>query len=348
GLPLVTLYNPNVQLFTSVTFLVEVLSTGGLIPTAYFQPLNFSTFTSIFQLVCTIIYMGFIIFFMFVQIQIFLRLKRKYFQQFWSLIELGIVICSWTSLTIYIWRFKEAHRISSLFEQTNGYVYINLQLAAYVDNLLTYLLGFCCFFGMIKFLQLLRFDSRLLLFVQTLQHAQKELISFLMMFSIIYMSFVYLFYFLFISNMSSCSSLLSTAQMLFEMTLMKFDTSELIQADAFLGPFVFAVFIFLVVFICLSMFLSIINESFRRARENPVENSEILAFAMRRFARWSGLKRLSIGTIYAQKDAQMRSQYCDPIESFPEKVDQMLIKLNKLYIDQKIELQRLDKLDSLN
>ena len=36
-----SLYNPNVQLFTSVTLLVELLSTGAIIPTAHFEPLHF-------------------------------------------------------------------------------------------------------------------------------------------------------------------------------------------------------------------------------------------------------------------------------------------------------------------
>ncbi len=36
-----TLYNPNVQLFTSLTFLAEFLSTGGVYPTAHFEPINF-------------------------------------------------------------------------------------------------------------------------------------------------------------------------------------------------------------------------------------------------------------------------------------------------------------------
>jgi hypothetical protein len=64
--------------------------------------------------------------------------------------------------------------------------------------------------------------------------------------------------------MWSCASLFHTAQMLFEMTLMKFDASELSQA----GPFCFSLFIVIVVFICISMFLTIINDSFRRARGN--------------------------------------------------------------------------------
>ena len=36
-----TLYNPNVQMFTSVTLLTEFLSTGGIIPTARFEPIQF-------------------------------------------------------------------------------------------------------------------------------------------------------------------------------------------------------------------------------------------------------------------------------------------------------------------
>ncbi len=36
-----SLYNPNVEMFTSATFLVEFLSSGGVYPTSRFEPLNF-------------------------------------------------------------------------------------------------------------------------------------------------------------------------------------------------------------------------------------------------------------------------------------------------------------------
>jgi len=39
----VSLYNPNVELFTSVTLLVEFLSTGGLYPHSRFEPLSFQS-----------------------------------------------------------------------------------------------------------------------------------------------------------------------------------------------------------------------------------------------------------------------------------------------------------------
>jgi hypothetical protein len=141
---------------------------------------------------------------------------------------------------IYIWRYHECSRIDQLFEKTNGYVYINLQFVIYVNDFLTFLYGFCCFFGTVKLIRLCRFNQRLYLFVQTLKQAGKELISFAMMFSIVFFSFLCLFYLLFQSKLWSCSTLFQIAEMLFEITLMKFDAHELSDAEAFLGPFCFS------------------------------------------------------------------------------------------------------------
>src|SRR5215470_1869566 len=103
---------------------------------------------------------------------------------------MNAIICSWSSVGVYIWRYKESKRIGNLFKQTNGYVYINLQLSAYANDLLTFFYGFCSFFGTIKFLHLCRYNHRLSLFSKTLQYAGKELLSFSLMFAIIFISFL--------------------------------------------------------------------------------------------------------------------------------------------------------------
>jgi hypothetical protein len=104
------------------------------------------------------------------------------------------------------------------------------------------------------------------------------------------MSFFSLFYLLFVAKLSDCSTLLGTAEMLFEMTAMKFDVHDLTEAASFLGPFCFILFIISVVFICMSMFVSIIIDSFRRARANVKNNNEeIISFMIKRFQRWTSL-----------------------------------------------------------
>ena len=242
------------------------------------------------QLVCSILYLIFIIYLMFEQVQSIIQMKMKYFGQFWSYVDVGIIVCSWTSVGIYVWRYEEAKRLGDLFKQTNGYVYLNLQKAVYINDLLFYLFAFCSFFGLIKLIRFCRFNRRLLLFTDTIRHAAKDLLSFSAMFSIVFISFLSLFYLLFVSKLFTCSTLLQTARMLFEMTLMKFDAHELIDASPFLGPFSFTLFILLAVFVCLSMFISIINDSFRFVRDHPQPHldadEQIFTFIFYRFRRW--------------------------------------------------------------
>ncbi|CAF1228400.1 unnamed protein product [Adineta steineri] len=101
------------------------------------------------------------------------------------------------------------------------------------------------------------------------------------------MSFLSLFYLLFTSTIQSRSSLLSTAQMLFEITLMNFDASDFTGADPFLGSFSFSCFIIIVVFVCLSMFLSIINDGFHHVEQNSIENQQILSYILTKFLSWT-------------------------------------------------------------
>ncbi|CAF1309622.1 unnamed protein product [Rotaria magnacalcarata] len=329
-----SLYNPNSQFFISCNLLVEFLSSGWIEPQSRFDPISFQTFTSLFQLICSIFYMIFIISMMIEGVQSFMKMKFTYFRNLWSLIDLGIIICSWTNVGIYIWKCQESNRIGDLFQKTNGYVYISLQTAAYVHDIFIYLFGFCCFFGTIKFVHLFRFNHRSMYFIKTLQHAGRSLIAFVFMVSIIYAAFLALFYLLFISKVEQCSSILQTTQMLFEMTLLKFDVHDLCEAASLLGPICFSLFIFIVVFICVSMFVTIIRESFafvrNEAKLKPNEDQRILSFMISKLKQWLGLSKSS----ELERDEDMRSRYIDPIESFPDKIDQLLDVLNQFHVEQ--------------
>lgn len=305
------LYNPNLQLFTSLTFVTEFFSTGFIQSQLQIEPMNFLSFTSLYQLICLIIYMFIILCFVWIQIRSLFNLKRKYFSQFWSYVQLSIIICSWTAVALYIWRYKESQRISQLFKQTKGYIYINLQLIAYVNDLLTCLFGFCCFFGTIQFYHLCRFNQRLNLFNQTLKHSLNDLGHFVLMFFFIFLAFVCLFYLLFSSQIRSYATFITTAQMLFEMSLSKFDVKELFEIDSLLVPFCFSLFMILIVFLCMGMFVSIMNNSFRsvRKKQNKNQPAEVYSYMFNKFLRWTKLKKPTANEIHEEIDKIMRSQY---------------------------------------
>ena len=319
-----SLYNPNVQLFTSVTLLTEFLSTGGLESQIRIEPINVDLFiTSISQLICTIFYVILIVYFMFIEIRLLFR-----FQQFWSLIQLGLIVCSWIGIALYICQYRECSRISQLFSETNGYVFINLQYLTYLNEFLTFMYAFCCFFGTIKLIHFFRYNARIYLFSSTLRISAKYLVGFSFLFSIMFVAFLCLFYFLFSSKFLSASSLFQTAGMLVEMILMKFDAYQLIDAAPFLGPFTFTLFIFIVVFVYLSTFLSIINSSFRQARAREKQKNtadEIYSFIWKRFRQWLGWKNND------DYDEEInRTEYLNSFDLLSKRIDELFLSLNRV------------------
>ncbi len=71
------------------------------------------------------------------------------------------------------------------------------------------------------------------------------------------------------------------------MMLFKFDSSQLTEASLVLGSVSFSLFIIFIDFICMSMFISIINDSFHVARQNINNDSEIFNFMSKNFLRWA-------------------------------------------------------------
>jgi hypothetical protein len=224
-------------------------------------------FRSVSSLVTASVCLMCIIYLMITQIQLIRQLKWKYVQSVWSYIDVVIIACAWTCVGICVWRYLESNRIADLFRQTNGYVYINLQVATHVHDVFVALLGCCCFCGSMKILRLLEFHRHLSMFHRTMAHAFTPLLSFMLMFAVVFVAFLSLFYLLFSDRLLTCSTVGRTTAMLFEMILMKFDGNELYQASPVLGPLSFTLFIFIAVFTCMSMFITIISDSFRFVRD---------------------------------------------------------------------------------
>ncbi|CAF0742236.1 unnamed protein product [Didymodactylos carnosus] len=338
------MYNPNVNIFIYVTFLLELLPTGGVFTEARFEPLtimqiNDGKFQISFQtkLICSILYMLFIVYYMMREIRLLIKMKTAYFREFWTYTEWGIIACSWSGMGVYFWRIYEGNRIGTLFAQTNGYIYIDLQLASYLNDVLTFLLGFCCFFGTIKFLRLLRFNRRMSILATTLQTAARDLLSFGFMFSIVFVAFLCLFYLLFVTTLWECSDFLKAAQMCFEMMLLKFNVSDLMRAGPILGPLCFSMFIVFVVFICMNMFISIINDYFKQVRSDIAKQSneyEMMTFMINKFKKWTGIGRPNeMAQLHLNPFDGTRVHYHDQVSYFPQKIDELLIALNKIYIE---------------
>ncbi|CAF4178461.1 unnamed protein product, partial [Adineta steineri] len=87
-----------------------------------------------------------------------------------------------------------------------------------------------------------------------------------------------------------------------------------------------------------------LNDGFHHVEEIPIEDQHILSYMLKKFLNWTHLRRPNVEEIYELHDSRMHSQYVDSIENFPDKIDQLLEAIDRIYIDQRKELLKLKRL----
>jgi predicted PurR-regulated permease PerM len=144
-------------------------------------------------------------------------------------------------------------------------------------------------------LRLLRFNRRLSLLHLTLQKSARQMLGFLLIFSIVFVAFISLFYLLFYSYIKQYSTWLDTSLTCFEMIALRFTTiTDLKNINPLLAGLCLFLFIFLAVFLLSTMFISIIVDNFNIIRQEQLkcENEvELLQFTLEKMKQWLGKRR---------------------------------------------------------
>ena len=108
---------------------------------------------------------------------------------------------------------------------------MNFKLFAYYEELQWDVIGFIVFMADVKFLRILRFNHHVVHFARTLKHAAPSLVSFGVMFSVLFMAFTSSGYFLFSKEMSDFKTVISVMESLYSMLIGKFDVHQMEETD---------------------------------------------------------------------------------------------------------------------
>ena len=109
--------------------------------------------------------------------------------------------------------------------------FINFKLFAYYEEVEWYTASFIVFMAYIKFLRMLRFNHHVKQFAETLRQAAPNLLSFSIMFLVLFMAFTSSGYLLFHKEMLDYRTVISVMESLYSMLIGKFDVHEMEQAD---------------------------------------------------------------------------------------------------------------------
>ena len=316
-----SVYNPNINLIMVSTILVEFLPSGSILASARFDPLNLfgETGSGIsFKIICEIIFMGFIVYFMVCEVRdIIKRDFKEYVHEFWNHLEWSIIITAWISFGMLLTRMKAAQNVLDFFQKTQGYGYMKLQKVNESNQVLTFSLGLCASLGTIKFLKILRFNRSIAQLGLTLKICFGELASFTVVFFFIWIAFVQLMYLIYGNDLEGYASMIKSMESAFLMMLGKFDATQFILHSPVLGGLIFSTYNVVILCFVLNIFITIITEAFDKirleAREKPNE-----------FDLYDILKKIKERLFKKKSDLPPSDEYKDPLSIFPIQVNRLI------------------------
>lgn len=325
-----TLYNPNINLYQYCSIVFEILSSGSFVNSALFLPLDLNSIELIeAKYLLGVAYLVCVLILMVIEGTRLYKLRLQYFKIAYNYIDFIIIVFSWTSFSMFLYRLYASYSINTLLKKKGlRNKFINLQSIASYDQFLTYFLAFCAAFVTLRFIKVLRFNQRVILFIEAFKRSLKDLFSFGIVFLVVFMSFVQAIYILLNSQTYEFSSINRSMETCFQIILGKFNSNTFILSNSVLTPILFAFYNVVMLFVMMNIFVSILMEHYNLTRgdENlKKEDPRLFNYVM------SKIKPL----IFWKKDKKIEDEkhvYLNIIEGLPSRFDDFLIRYTKVGI----------------
>ncbi|KXJ28705.1 Polycystic kidney disease protein 1-like 2 [Exaiptasia diaphana] len=291
-----TVYNAYANLFSVLTHLVEMQGLGGSISLLRIEtfrlypnpgPNNSVVMISQFLVLAITFVMTYI------NCKKIFHLRKEYFQVFWNVIQLVIIILTFVCVGLVIVRKIDAERtIQKVYD--NPFVFISFQYTTQWATVNTYVIALIVFLTTLKFLYLMRFNRNIVVLYKTVVRASPKLKLLSLEAFVLFASLVSFSYLYFGRYTNGFGSLLLTIQTLLAMMLGKAYFVELSLTDSILGPVFFVVFAVLMVFFLLNIFIAVLMDTYAEVSEETNLNNkefEIADFMIQRLKVMVGVSK---------------------------------------------------------
>ncbi|KAK2854028.1 hypothetical protein Q5P01_006689 [Channa striata] len=289
-----TVYNANVNLFCIVTLMLETIGIGAFKFRSELQNVRLYQSTgglTIFVMTSEVIYFLFIIYYMFVQGKLMKQQKSAYFKSKWNLLELAIIILSWSALSVFIKRTLLGKRDIE-FYHSNKDQYASFHETAKADAVLGYLIAFLVLLATVKLWHLLRLNPKLHMITATLQRAWTDISGFLVVMTIMFLAYSTSSNLMYGWKLYSYRTLLDATQTMVSLQLGIFNYEEVLNYNPVLGAFLIGSCIVFMTFVVLNLFISVILVAFSQEQihHKPSEEEEIVDMMLMKICSLFGLK----------------------------------------------------------
>ncbi|XP_068233382.1 polycystin-1-like [Palaemon carinicauda] len=344
-------YNSQVNLFGLSLIMAEFTPGGGINPSFRFEGIRLLQHHSnfgLFVIFCEVVFVLFVIYFTFKETRLFYKMRRHYFDSYWSYAEIAIIIASYIGIILYVLRYFATDRALKTFQRTAGNGYVRIQYASNLNEFYSYIVAFLVFTGTIKLAKLLRFNKRIGVLSATLHQCWDDLSGFLMAFFLCFCSFVMMFYVLLSMSLEEFCNFITAIETCFAMMLGKFSFEEMKEASMMV-PIMFFVFVVCNSWVLINLLLTLIIRSFQQVKHDIMRQPneyEMVAFIWGRFRAFLGYQQMmETGPLTTVEKAKPEDeQNTDKVNELPNKVDKFLDYMNQVYFSGALDVNKRDSL----
>ncbi|CAF1487008.1 unnamed protein product [Rotaria magnacalcarata] len=324
-----SLYNANVNLFVAVTLSFEMTSMGSVIQDYQIKIFRLYDHIGGYGIIVYLFEFLFVVFTIYSAIHetlSIIKLRREYFDKFWNIISFVTAVFSVTAIGMYGTKKTLTRLAIRSLRKTDMGEFVNFNAIGSFDEVYSYIVALVTFFTMLKFLKLLRFNKRMGMLSKSLHYAQKDLSSFGFVFIIFMVAYAHMGFGLFGRSLQSYKSFFTALTTCFRMLLGEINAPDMLAVSRVYGSFYFLSFIILVFVALLSIFLTILNDSFAHVKRELAasqQKNEMVDFMWSTFRKVAGINKKKPG---ADENEIMKNNIANMMDSMNNNSDAPLAK----------------------
>ncbi|XP_031471197.1 polycystic kidney disease protein 1-like 2 [Phasianus colchicus] len=289
-----TVYNANVNLFCIVNLMFETSALGAFFTSAVLQSVRLYPYTNslhIFVVAAEVIYFLFIVYYMIVQGKLMKTLKWRYFHSKWNLLEVAIILISWSALSVFVKRTILGSRDISYYQEHKEDS-VSFNETARADAVLGYLIAFLVLLSTVKLWHLLRLNPKLHMITSTLRRAWGDISGFITVIAIMFLAYSIATNLIFGWKLCSYKTLSDSAETMVSLQLGIFNYEEILDYNPILGSFLIGSCIIFMTFVVLNLFISVILVAFSEEQKHyqASEEEEIVDLMLMKLFGFFGIK----------------------------------------------------------
>ncbi|XP_031192748.1 polycystic kidney disease protein 1-like 2 [Mastomys coucha] len=311
-----TVYNANVNLFCCVTLTLETSGLGTFFSHVTLHSLRLYPFTDgwhPFVVAAELLYFLFLFYYMVVQGKLMRKQKWGYFCSKWNLLELAIIMASWSALVVFVKRTILADRDLQHYRKHRGEG-ISFSETAAADAVLGYVIAFLVLLSTVKLWHLLRLNPKMNMITSALRRAWGDISGFVTIILVMLLAYSIASNLVFGWKLRSYKTLLDAAEAMISLQLGIFNYEEVLDYSPILGSLLIGSCIVFMTFVVLNLFISVILVAFSEEQKSDQlsEEGEIADLLLRKTLSFLGIRCKREDTWSSSEKPELSPQALSP------------------------------------